>query len=276
MFNAIASQSAYLTPWLYVPLGIVWIAALAKGPSSPRTWFLGLLATGPIVVFTAANVVARGLPHWPMPGWLFGILLLGCEVAHIAKSRPKLVNYAGVASAAFLLVAIAVFGTDGDSGWLANKFPQKLARQDPTLDLLDWTELNSVLAQRHLIDADSPAVAATHWMEAGKLNYAVGRIVPVLCLCRDPQQFRYLHAPAGFAGRNIIVIGAPKDFSGQLRDLEPWFVRTETLAPIILHRSGREAIELSVVRGYGLRPAGSIPNAVAANVGVNGPPLAGE
>jgi hypothetical protein len=276
VFNGIASQSAYLTPWLYIPLGIAWIAALAKGPSLPRTWFLALLATGPIVVFTAANVVARGLPHWPMPGWLFVIPLLSCEVALIAKSRPRLVHYASAASAVFLLAAVTVFGTDGESGWLANTLPQKFARQDPTLDLLDWTELNSVMAQRHLIDAETPAVAATHWMEAGKLNYAVGKIVPILCLCSDPQQFRYLHSPADFAGRNIIVIGAHKDFIGQLHALEPWFIRTETLAPITLHRSGQEAIELSIVRGIGFRPSDRISNAVAANVGDSRPALAGK
>jgi hypothetical protein len=276
VFNAVASQSAYLTPWLYIPLAAVWIAALAKGPSSPRTWFLGLLATGPIVVFTAANVVARGLPHWPMPGWLFAFPLLGCELALIVQTRPRLVYFSSAASAAVLLLAVSVFGTDGQSGWLANKLPRQMARQDPTLDLLNWTELNTDISQRHLIDTETPAMAATHWMEAGKLNYAVGRTVPVLCLCVDPQQFRYLHNPGEFAGRNIIVVGAHRNLTAQLLVLRAWFARTETLAPITLHRAGQPAIELTVVRGIGLRPLGQVSDGVATSAGQGNISMAGE
>ncbi|MGB8364390.1 MAG: ArnT family glycosyltransferase [Rhizomicrobium sp.] len=257
VLGAILSQSAYLTPWLFVPLATAWIAALARGPSVPRTWFLALLASGPIIVFTAANFVARGLPHWPMPGWLFAFPLLGAEAVRLARFRPRFVGYGCAASAGLLLVLVAIFATDGRTGWLANRFPRQYAHLDPTLDLLNWTELDRAIPERRLIDTATPAAAAIRWMDAGKLNYAIGRSIPVLCLCSDPQQFRYLHNPAQFSGRNIIVIGTRKDLADPHTTLLHWFTRVETLAPVTLHRAGQPAIELAIVRGVGFKPYGA-------------------
>ena len=258
VFSAIISQSVYLAPWLFIPLAASWIAALGKGPGSPRTWFLALLASGPIIVFTSANLIARGLPHWPMPGWLFAFPLLGVRVARVAEFRPKLVASGCTASAAILLALIGLFGTDGRTGWLADRLPARYAHLDPTLDLLNWSELGQAISERRLIDETTPAIAATRWMEAGKLNYAIGKNVPVLCLCSDPQQFRYLHDAEQFSGRNIVIVGAHKDQAVSQAVLRRWFARLETLPAITLHRAGEPVIELSVVRGIDFRPEGAV------------------
>ncbi len=260
--GAVLSQSAYLTPWLFIPLATAWIAALVRGPSAPRSWYLALLASGPIIVFTAANFVARGLPHWPMPGWLFAFPLLGAEAVRFARSRPKILGYLCATSAGVLLVLVAIFGTDGQTGWLANRFPRQYAHLDPTLDLLNWTELDHVIPERRLIGVETPAVAAIRWMDAGKLNYAIGKNVPVLCLCSDPQQFRYLHDPAQFLGRNVLVVGERKSLANPEITLARWFARVETLAPVTLHRAGQPAIELAIIRGIGFRPYGEAPTVV--------------
>src|SRR5208337_4689831 len=106
VFGAVIAQSAYLTPWLFIPLAASLIAALVRGPGAPRSWFFALLASGPITIFTAANFVAQGLPHWPMPGWLFAFPLLGAEVARVANARPKLVAYGCATSASVLLLLV--------------------------------------------------------------------------------------------------------------------------------------------------------------------------
>lgn len=254
VFSAIISQSAYLTPWLFIPLAASWIVALKKGAGSPRSWFLALLASGPIIVFTSANFIARGLPHWPMPGWLFAFPLLGVEAARFADLRPKLVTYGCAASVSILLALTALFGTDGRTGWLANRFPGQYAHLDPTLDLLNWSELGQAISERRLIDEATPAIAATRWMVAGKINYAIGKTVPVLCLCTDPQQFRYLHDAGQFSGRNVVIIGARKDLTDSQVALQRWFTRVEKLPAITLHRAGEPVIQLSVVRGIDFRP----------------------
>jgi hypothetical protein len=255
VLESIGAQAGYHTPWLFVPLAFVWGRALLDGPRVPRAWFVALLAAGPIIFFTAANVFARGLPHWPMPGWLFAFPLLGAAIARLEDRRPRLVLYGASAMAVTLLVGLAALTTHAMTGWMTRNVPARIAQRDPTLDLLDWTDLDAVLAERRLIDESTPAVAGTHWIRAGKLNYAIGRTVPVLCLCADPQHFRFLHDPATFAGRNLIVIDTRAHFDRHGTEFSRWFSRIEPLAPIVLRRAGRPAIELVVYRGHGFAPA---------------------
>jgi len=245
-------QAAYLSPWLFVPLIVVWFRALRQGPRVPQSWYLALLASGPILFFTAASAVAHGLPHWPMPGWLFVFPLLGAEAARWERVRPKLVLAAVAAAAAILTVTAAGMASDAANGWAARLVPASMARNDPTLDLLDWNEAAIVIQERHLLAGNTKAVAGTRWFEAGKLNYALGRQVPVLCLCANPQQFRFLHNSTDYAGQDVLVIGASRGLRNEA--VARWFGRVEPLAPIVLHRTGTAAMELSLFRGIGFRP----------------------
>jgi hypothetical protein len=256
VFDSLGAQALYLTPWLFVPLAYVWGRSLARGPAMPQSWFLAMLASGPIIGFTAANIIARGLPHWPMPGWLFVFPILGAEAARVAQIRPRLLASLTVAAGGVLFAVVAGFGIDAQSGWITKALPS-LAESDPMIDLMNWDELNAELSARHLLDKQAPVIAATHWTEAGKLNYIMGRNVPVLCLCADPQEFRYTQDLQRFAGRNIIVVGAHRSLHEIDANLAGMFDRVEPLAPIILHRAGKPVIELTVVRGFGLRPNGS-------------------
>jgi hypothetical protein len=245
-------QAAYLSPWLFIPLIVVWFRALRQGPRAPQSWYLALLASGPILFFTAASAVAHGLPHWPMPGWLFVFPLLGAEAARWERVRPKLVLAAVAAAAAILTVTAAGMASDAANGWAARLVPASMARNDPTLDLLDWNEAAIVIQERHLLAGNTKAVAGTRWFEAGKLNYALGRQVPVLCLCANPQQFRFLHNSTDYAGQDVLVIGASRGLRNEA--VARWFGRVEPLAPIVLHRTGTAAMELSLFRGIGFRP----------------------
>jgi hypothetical protein len=252
---SVAAQAVYLSPWLFAPMAFAWVAALRRGPASPKTWFLALLAAGPIVLFTAATIIAPGLPHWPMPGWLFVFPLAGAWVAGFARRRPGIARAAAFASGTLLVVAGLALGLNANTGWLTENLSADAAQSDPTLDLIDWTEVREALAVRHLDHGEIAAVAATHWMEAGKLNYAVGRSVPVLCLCADPQEFRYLSEPQRFAGKTLLVIGAHKELRTPEASLGRWFSSVHALAPIMLHRGGRPVLTLMVVRGTGFSPA---------------------
>ncbi len=247
----LAEQAAYLSPWLFVPLAAVWLRALRDGPAASKTWFLALLAAGPIVFFTAANLFSRGLPHWPMPGWLFVFPLLGAELARIERLRPRLAWLGSTASAAVLMIVLAVFSTDARNGWLTRQMPARWSSLDPTLALLNWNELKPEMDQRHLLGNDIAAVAGTRWFEAGKLNYALGRDVPVLCLCADPQQFRYMYDPSKFAGRNILIVEPQTEFARHGAVFARLFDSIQLLAPIVLHRDGVDALQLAVFRGVG-------------------------
>jgi 4-amino-4-deoxy-L-arabinose transferase-like glycosyltransferase len=254
IFASIGEQAAYLSPWLFVPLAWVWVRALRRGPAEEKPWFLALLASGPIVFFTAANLFSRGLPHWPMPGWLLVFPLLGAELTRLEVFRPRLVRIGTVSSAAILALVLLVFSTDANNGWLTRWIPIRWASADPTLDLLSWKELETNLIQRQLMQGDIAAVAGTRWFESGKLNYALGKDVPVLCLCADPQQFRYLHDASKYAGRNILIVEPQREYARHGALFAKLFDRVQMLAPVMLHRAGVDALELAVIRGIGFHP----------------------
>jgi hypothetical protein len=254
VLTSLAGQAGYLAPWIFIPLAALWGTSLMQGPENPRRWFLALLASGPIIVFTLANIISAGLPHWPMPGWLFMFPALGAKTAEIANTRPRLVRHATAAAAAVLLVIIVIFATEASTGWITALVSPRYTHDDPTVDLTDWSALASAFAQRGLLDAQTPAVSAISWKDAGKLNYIMGRKVPVLCLCDDPHEFRYLQPSQRFAGKDIIVIGAHRELSEMVRALAGRFARLETLQPVILRRAGRAAIELTVLRGIDFQP----------------------
>lgn len=252
----VLGQAAYLSPWLFVPLAALWIGALRRNTRDPRAWFLALLAAGPIVGFTAADLFAKGLPHWPMPGWLFVFPLLGARVAAFAGRKPKHAAFAAAGLGALMTIAALAIATGARTGWIARV---SSPAADPTVDLMDWNGVEHALEDRGLLSA-APAVASTHWMDAGKLNYAIGRDIPVLCLCADPQQFRYSSDPAKFAGRDILIIGRHRDARHPDALLAGQFSGFRTLAPIILTRNGSPTIEFAVVLGLNFHPDARLPH----------------
>ena len=254
MLIYIGEEAGYLSPWLFVPLAMVWMKALRDGPRVPKSWLLALLATGPVLFFTLASFFAKGLPHWPMPGWLFTFPLLGQQLVRFERARPRLLHNAALAVIGMTLCLLAVLVTEARYGWIVAGLPLQSAERDPTLDLLDWHDVQVTLRQRHIIDASTAAVAGTRWMDAGKLNYAIGRNVSVICLCDDPQQFRYLHDLSQFVGRDIIVIKTQREFERDTPNLDRWFDKVQLLEPIMLRRNGHDAIELAVFRGIGFKP----------------------
>ena len=62
--------------------------------------------------------------------------------------------------------------------------------------------------------------------------------------------------PGSDPDAGIIVVGAHRPPSEMEHDLEGRFARLETLAPVILRRAGRPAIELTIMRGIDFEPEG--------------------
>lgn len=253
LLGDMAGQVVYLSPCLFVPLCYALWRALATGPRVREMWLLGLLAIGPILVFTCTALFTKALPHWPMPGWLFAFPLLGKEVTEWERRFPLRVTRFFIATAAIMLCAFTSFVSEDVSGWMVRGLPVRVAELDPTLDLLEWREVRTALYERHLMDRATPAVAGTRWMDAGKLNYEIGREIPVLCLCGEPHQFRYLHNPSQFEGRNIIVMQTQLDLRLHGPRFARWFERVESLPPIEVRRGGHDAVGLAVFRGIRLK-----------------------
>lgn len=252
---SVGGQLAYLTPWLMLPLLYCLGRALWRGPSLPKSWFLALLAIGPIAVFTGTAFFSRSLPHWTMPGWIFTFPLMGEACVGVAHRRPRLFYNFLTFSVAVLAAILAVAEVQIATGAITRSMPAWVKSHDPTLDLLRWDALGPALAEHGLISADTPAVAAVNWIETGKINVAIGRIVPVFCLCAGLQQLSFPHHPEEFVGKNIIVVGTRALLSdaGRLERAAARFKRLEPLAPVMVRRGGEPALELMIFRGVDLK-----------------------
>jgi hypothetical protein len=122
---------------------------------------------------------------------------------------------------------------------------------DPTTDVLDWSELRDALTSRHLLKR-GVVVATVSWIDAGKVDYALHGEIPVLCLSSDPRQFAFLRDARRFTGGEaIIVANAARADWRQLA--QPHFERIETLPDVELTRGGRAGLTLRVARGVGLK-----------------------
>jgi hypothetical protein len=258
---ALGGQAIYLLPWLWLPLVVCLGKALVKGPADDRRWMMACLAIGPIVVFTAVSLTgARIFYHWAAPGYLMLFPLLGAEVAAAVETQNRYVRAWLIATAASLAVMLAAVVAMSCLPWPTIAGPRGKIVPYPLLESVDWTELGPELEARGLAGRPIVFVTATRWHEAGKIDYALGGRLPVLCLCRDPRGYGVLTRPEAHLGESGLIVG---------RNLSPehikavyaaYFDSLEPMPPITIAHAGKPAFELSVYVGHGLRASAERPS----------------
>ena len=103
--------------------------------------------------------------------------------------------------------------------------------------------------------AGARAAAAGHcrgganWRDAGKIGYALGPDVTMLCLSTDSRQFGFAHPLRDYAGRDVLCWRSIP----MARRQAAWFRAVETLAPSSVRLDGRVLRTVTVLRGHGLR-----------------------
>ncbi len=246
----LGGQALYLFPLLFVPFVMALGRALRAGRREPRGWLIALIAAGPILLFNGVSLWSHSQPHWPMPGWVFIIVLFGRDAAALAAVRTQFARRYMAWSAAIVAALLAGLTWQAVRGGLipASADP----RVDVTLDILDWHELKPELTARGLIGTDA-VVASPIWMTAGKASYALGPDIPVVCVCGDPQQFRYRYDQRQWSGRDMPVI-VPEGAGNQRlwADAAHFFDRLDPLPSIAISRAGRTALVLDVRMGRNL------------------------
>jgi 4-amino-4-deoxy-L-arabinose transferase-like glycosyltransferase len=194
----LGGEALFVLPWIWLPLMLVLIAALRRGPDAWRPWLLSWLALPPIVVFTAVSAWAsqRVLFHWAAPGYLMLFPLLGHAVSRRLDKRS--VRWAIAGTAAFVILGMVTVASQIRFGWL-HPVIMAVAPNDPTVEAVDWTSLADGLPPNML-------VGVPDWRDAGKIAYALGPRVTTVCLSRDCRQFG-LTVPAGrFIGEDFLIL----------------------------------------------------------------------
>jgi 4-amino-4-deoxy-L-arabinose transferase-like glycosyltransferase len=245
-----SGQLAYLLPWTAAALLFAIVRAFKRGPRDEARWLFACLAIGPICFFSLAGLWAQILPHWPAVGWLFAFPLLGDELARLELHRGRLARGLAVATAGVLVALVAVAASQATFGWM-DRFVPSFPRNDPTVDVLDWKDLKPALTARHLMKP-GVVVATVSWIDGGKVDYAFGGKLPVVCLSRDPRQFAFLRDTRAFEGRDVVIVANARRADWQ-QLAEPYFQRIEPLADVELRRANGRALTLKIARGVGLK-----------------------
>jgi 4-amino-4-deoxy-L-arabinose transferase-like glycosyltransferase len=246
LVQSLVGQAAYLVPWFFAALVVVLGRALVGGAKREARWLLACLATLPIVIFTSLTLRSPGLPHWPMPGWVFVLPLLAEALASL---RPFLraASKAIVVVTALGVMAFAGFGI-AQARWGVVQLDN-----DPTAMLEPWDELKGQLAARGLPADGRTFIASRNWRRAGQLNTLFGKDVPVLCICGDPKHFTYLHPLADYAGWTGIMIDVPNALA-DTEQLPRWFASLSPPEDVSLTKRGKAIYGLSLRIGNDFRP----------------------
>ena len=226
----IGGEAAYLSPWIAVAL----VAATLALWRDARVMLCLWLALPTIVVFTLTPLWgSRGLPHWPMPGWLFLYPVLGAWAARLDWRR-----WGAKATAATLALAL-IFVSQARLGWAT----PWLGKADVTREALDWGAL------RDAFPANAPPAfaASVKWSDAGKIGVALGPNVPVLVFSDDPRGFAFQDAPPPLVGKDgILVVRADQEAAARAA-LTGKFTSLGAARLIAIGRTGAHEIPLVVI-----------------------------
>jgi 4-amino-4-deoxy-L-arabinose transferase-like glycosyltransferase len=246
----LAGQFAYLSPVIAVGLVFALGGVVRRGPRDEAGWLFGCLAVGPIAFFSLAALWTTVLPHWSAIGWLFAFPLLGRTIGELEQARPRLFAVSIHMTAGFLALILALGVSQATTGWL-DRFVRTFPANDPMVDVLDWRELKGALASRRLLQSGL-VLATVSYIDAGKVDYALGGTVPVLCLTAAAHHYAFLHNVDTFRGRDVIIVanGRRSDWR-QL--VEPYFQRVEPLPDLSLTRASEPVLTLKIARGIALR-----------------------
>lgn len=248
--TTLGGEALFVLPWFWLPMVVLGARAFRSGW---REQMLAWLAMPPIVVFAliAAWSSQRVLFHWAAPGYLMLFPLLGRWVATHWR-RPS-VRGAIIGTAAFCVVSLTIVSSQLQFDWLRPLMPA----HDPTAEGIDWTSLGDDLTERGLLHPGT-VVGVPNWRDAGKIAYALGPQITVLCLNRDSRQFGISDPPEQWKGDDVLllVVDHPDTV---LPVLTGEFARIDMQPPSAVTLDGRTLKTVTVAIGRGFSPPAKVP-----------------
>jgi 4-amino-4-deoxy-L-arabinose transferase-like glycosyltransferase len=240
----IGLQSLFLAPWIFIPLAVLFVRSLWRGPAQERDFFLACLAAAPILLFTLVAFWSskRVLPHWVAPGYLMLFPLLGREIATRLERGAPLLRRGLIAAAAFMVVGVGVVSALPHLPLAALS-----GSRYPLFEMLDWDDFPRAVAARGW-GQPRTFIAATRWLDAGKLDYALHGAMPVLCLCDEPHAFGLIRDPQDFIGQDALIVAPELTIDEARARLGRFFGSIEPLAPVDILQGGQPVIVLQIFR----------------------------
>ncbi len=250
--STLLGEALFILPWIWVPLVVCGAVALRRGPRDPGRWLLACLALPPILTFLAISLHSRVLFHWAAPGYLMLFPLLGDAIGRRRRASRSVRVYLAVTAATVTLGAVFV-ASEVRFNWLPDVFEDFTLGTDPDLDAVDWTSVRTDLAARGLLGKPGLVVAATRWHDAGKIDYALGGLVPVICLGADPREYGLLAGAAEQTGKDVLIVAPRTSLAQVTAQFGTSFDSLEALPAAMVQHAGRPAMVLPLFMGHHLR-----------------------
>lgn len=277
LLKNIGGQAAWVLPWIWLPLVRVLLKVIANGPAhsirtplQTRQWFLCCLGIGPIVLFTIATLWgAQGLFHWQAPGYLLAIPLLGHAVAGWVERGSVITRVWLSASMTVFFLLVTVLGSHTATGWMRQVQPQWFQSGDPTTEALNWQDVAGFITGQGMLNSKTQFIVAAHWIDAGKIDYALGGEFPVLCLNNQPHHFAYLHTIADYRGKDALIIGRKDIVSASLPLYRSHFASIEFAGSIPITRAGVQELEIVIFNARNFSGTFPLPYGNELGVGRN-------
>jgi 4-amino-4-deoxy-L-arabinose transferase-like glycosyltransferase len=244
----LAGGALFLLPWIWLPLIVCGFDAVRRGPADKGRWLLVCLAAPPIIFFAVVSLWSRVLFHWAAPGYLMLLPLLGEAIARRQRSRRWL-----AATAVVVVLGAALVASEVRFDWLPRTIGDFRLGEDPGIAAVDWTSLRQELDKRGLLDRPGMVVAATRWLDAGKIDYALGGRAPVICLGSDPREYGIIAPVGDHAGADVLIVAPGTSAAAIPARFGRLFDSIETLAPATVLHDGRPALILPLYLGHRLR-----------------------
>jgi hypothetical protein len=176
--------------------------------------------------------------------------LLGDAIArHWQTNRP--VRIWVTATSAFVMLGTALFASEVKFNWIPALIGEFSLGKDPNIDVVDWTSLRRDLANRGLLDRPGLVVAAMRWSDAGKIDYALGGQVPVICIGPDARQYGLIAHRDDYAGGDVLIV-ARTSFERIIGQFWFLFDSIDPIAPATVFHAGRPALQLPLFLGHRL------------------------
>ena len=247
-----AGEALFVLPWIWVPLILLWLRALKRGPTEPRSWLLALYAATPVLLFALVSIWSSRhiLYHWSAPGTLMLFPLLGAEVAARLRAGAPRLRRVILGTIALMVFALALVGTEMRFNWVSAIFgPALLARGTDVSGGIDWNGLGPQLRARGLLSTPNLVIAVTRWNDAGKVDYALGGHIPVTVLAEDSREFGIVAPASRFVGRPMLILVPDLNTAALAARFTPLFTSIQVLPPVTLRFGGYPFITLAVVAG---------------------------
>jgi hypothetical protein len=150
------------------------------------------------------------------------------------------------------VVAVAAIGAQTRFDWLGPTLAGAM-RRDPTIEGVDWTPLRDDLTARGLLPPGA-LIGVPNWRHAGKIAYALGQDVTVVCLSPDARQFGFAASREQYVGQDMLLLAVEPPERAEAA-LAPLFRGLARLPPAPILLRDRVLGSVSVFRGESLLPA---------------------